>query len=274
VTGFAALPMYDLREVRGATDALWRGLARHLRAAGIPDVPEALDRARPHEEQWSDPRLLFGQTCGYPLVRSLRGKVRVVATPCHDVPGCESGAYASVVVVAEASQTRTLDDLRGAAFAMNDRGSHSGANAIAALIAPLATPGAPFFSSVRLTGDHVASIAAVAAGEADVASIDGVTHALLTQHRPRALDGTRVLCATASAPAPPYVTSARTTDDDLARIRDALAAAMADPALASARAELLLRGVRVLPEASYERIAELEALHADKDVLPAGRFRS
>ena len=35
----ASLPMYDLPETRSATDALWAGIARHLRAEGVAEVP-------------------------------------------------------------------------------------------------------------------------------------------------------------------------------------------------------------------------------------------
>src|SRR6185437_2123523 len=40
----ASLPMYDFPEVRGATDAWWAGLARHLEHAGVTEVPAALLR--------------------------------------------------------------------------------------------------------------------------------------------------------------------------------------------------------------------------------------
>ena len=42
---------------------------------------------------------------------------------------------------------------------------------------------------VTVTGAHVHSLAALQAGEADVAAIDGVTYALLEHHRPQLLDG-------------------------------------------------------------------------------------
>ena len=62
-------------------------------------------------------------------------------------------------------------------------------SALRALIAPHAASGR-FFAEVRVSGAHSASLAMVARGEADVAAIDCVVHALLARHRPGALHGT------------------------------------------------------------------------------------
>ena len=108
------------------------------------------------------------------------------------------------------------------------------------------------------SGGHPNSLALVAAGDADVCAADCVSYALLARHRPAALDGLRSLGHTPSAPGLPYVTKATTDDDTLARLRNGLFAALADPGLAAARADLLIRGADVLPEAAYERIVDLE----------------
>jgi ABC-type phosphate/phosphonate transport system substrate-binding protein len=247
----ASLGMYDLDETREATDALWRGIARALRAEGAAGVPDALDRARPLEDAWGDPSLLLAQICGFPLVHGFARSVRVVAAPCHAVSGCEEGQYRSVVVLREGAPL----ELRGVVAAVNDPASHSGHNALFALAGPV-------FSAVRVTGSHFASLAAVANGDADVAAIDCVTHALLARHRPRALEGTRVALATDLAPAPPYVTRASASDDDVARLRAALARAFADPSLADARDALLLTGVSPCDERPYAKILEVERSYA------------
>ena len=38
----ASLPMYDFPEIRWATDALWQGIARHLRRHGVDGIPSRL----------------------------------------------------------------------------------------------------------------------------------------------------------------------------------------------------------------------------------------
>ena len=257
----ASLPMYDLPEVRPALDALWAGLARHLAREGVPDVPSVLAHGAPLEILCSGPDLLFGQCCGFDLVNGYAGALRPLATPCYDAPGCMGPAYASIVVVAEDSPARKLEDLRGGVCALNGWNSHSGMSALRALIAPLSRD-VRFFARIEVSGSHRASLAMVARGEADVAAIDCVVHALLARHRPGAVAGTRALGHTAKAPAPPFVTGAVADDATVARLRSALCRAFDDPSLEVARADLLLAGLEVRPLAAYGRIKGFERFAA------------
>ena len=52
----ASLPMYDWPEVRGATDAWWNGIARHLNVS----IPLSRDDAGPFGNRPFDPRPLCG----------------------------------------------------------------------------------------------------------------------------------------------------------------------------------------------------------------------
>jgi ABC-type phosphate/phosphonate transport system substrate-binding protein len=255
--GPASLPMYDLPEVRPAQAALWAGLARHLTREGVAEVPAALAHDQPVAALWSRPDLLLSQCCGYDLVNAFAGTLRPLATPCYDAPGCAGPRYLSIVVVAEDSTARGLEDLRGAVCAINSRQSHSDMNALRALIAPLGRDGR-FFRAVELSGAHSASLAMVARGEADVAAIDCVVHALLARQRPTALAGTRPLVHTASAVAPPFVTHARASSEVVGRLQSALVQAFADSALAAALEDLLLAGIEILPRAAYVRIKAFE----------------
>jgi ABC-type phosphate/phosphonate transport system substrate-binding protein len=253
----ASLPMYDLPELRAATDAWWQGLARAFRREGIADVPASLDRRPTYQEVWLARDLLFSQTCGYPLTHALAGRVELVATPCYSADGCQGTNYRSFVVVAADGPVRALEDLRGLRCVINGLDSQSGSNALRALVAPLARDGR-FFGSVAISGGHRASLARVASGQADVAAIDCVTHGLLARHRPQALAGTRVLCHTASAPGLPYVTGAGAGADLVRSLRSGLERAFADSELAAARDALMLGGVAVLPLSAYDRIAQME----------------
>lgn len=253
----ASLPMYDLPEVRPALDTLWAGIARHLKRARIKDVPPALAHDTPVDALWSDPALLLSQCCGYDIIHRYAGRLRPIATPRYDAPGCRGSDFVSLIVVAADSDAHAPADLRGTVCAINGPHSHSGMNALRALVAPFSRDGR-FFSSVVESGSHLASLAAVARGEADIAAIDCVTHALLARHRPGALAGTRVLCQSEPAPGLPIVARIDHGAPFAERLRAALANAVNDPDLATARDDLLLGGVDVLPDAAYERIAELE----------------
>lgn len=251
-----SLPMYDFPEVRASTDALWHGIAARLERSGVRDVPKQLTRDV-EEAVWCSGDLLLSQTCGYPLTHRLAGVVEVVATPAYSAEGCDGPEYCSLVVVSENNDAEDLAAMRGSVCAYNRRDSHSGYNALRAAIAPLAG-GEAFFARTVESGAHADSIALVGRAHADVCAVDCVTHALIARYRPRLLDGTRVMCATARAPGLPYVTRAGAGRAQLERLRDALNSVFSDPALAEAREALLLTGYDVLDSDAYRRIDEME----------------
>jgi ABC-type phosphate/phosphonate transport system substrate-binding protein len=250
--------MYDLPELREATDALWRAIASALGRRGVRDVPSAVDRDCGLAAAWCDPRLLLSQTCGYVLTHTLAGRVRVVATPCYRASGCAGSRYCSFLMVARGSRFRELVDLRGAVAAFNNDDSHSGMNALRHAVAPHAQGGRFFARAVR-SGGHRASLEAVAGGRADVAAIDCVTFALLERAAPELVGATRIIGETASAPALPLVTRAAASDDDLATLRAAVAQACSDLD-ATTRIALRLDGIEIVPASAY---AEIDALEAD-----------
>ncbi len=252
----ACLPMYDLPEVRAHTDRLWCALAAHLRAAGVTELPEALERGHGVDALLA-PDLLLGQTCGYPLTHALAGRVRYLATPCYTARGCAGGFYRSAFVVRTGDGARHLADTRGGVFAFNGRDSQSGWNAPRLALARVAG-GQPMFRALLESGAHARSLAAVAAGDADLCAVDGVTLALLQHHRRGALDDLRVLAWTEPAPGLPWVTRAGADDRLLRTLRGALAAVLADRRLRESTRALLLDGIEVLPVACYERLVDME----------------
>ena len=166
----AALPMYDFDFVAEANNALWAAIAGRLEEAGVRS-PKRLTRGGDLAAQWRDPGLVFGQTCGYPYVRGLRGAVALVATPEYAFLGCEGAAHRSFLVRRASDARRDLAEFRGARAAINGWDSNTGMNLFRATIASVARR-APFFGAVVTTGSHEASLAAVAEGRADLASID------------------------------------------------------------------------------------------------------
>ena len=172
----ASLPMYDLPEVRGTLDDLWDGLARHLRREGVADVPDRIVHDRPFRELWNDPDLRFSQCCGYDLVNAYAETLRPIATPHFDAPECEGCEYASVIVVAEDCTAKDVLEMRDTVCVVNEHDSHSGMNALRALVAPASRDGR-FFSRVETSGAHAASIELVKNRGADIAAIDKIGRA-------------------------------------------------------------------------------------------------
>lgn len=241
----ASLPMYDWPELRDATDAWWHGIRGHL--GGGPNLSRRAD----YSTLWSDPQLLLSQTCGYPFTHEFKGRLKLVATPHYAADGCAGPVYCSLIL---ARQAMPLTELRGATAAVNNPDSMSGMLALQLVFAPLARNGV-FFGKVIETGSHLASLAAVRDGLANVCAIDAVGVALARAAIPDLLRGLVEIGRSPPVPGLPYVTVA----GDIDRLRAALAAAFADPALASVRAMLLLEGYSILTESDYDRIVDLEA---------------
>jgi len=231
--------MYDFPEITGAHERLWRrfvGLTRGSEDA--TDVP-------------------LTQVCGYPLRTSLHGRFDTIGLPIYDVPFSSGASHCGLVVVAAATSHATLEDLRGTRFALNAWDSNTGMNLPRRLFAPLARR-SRFFSDVVETGSHLASLAAVQSGTAEVASIDNVTFALLAEHRPAAVEGVRILARTASSPTPPFVAPAPLDPHTKALLYDALAASIHESRRGSARNALRLSGIEPASIATYDPLLRLQ----------------
>ena len=126
-------------------------------------------------------------------------------------------------------------------------------NLFRAAIAPVAR-GALFFSAIIVTGSHEASVAAVAEGVADLASIDCVSFALLKRGRPELIERVAIVAQSRLSPGLPFIAAAGLPQATIAAVREALFAALKDPDLAEARAALGLKGARVATPADYDRV--------------------
>jgi ABC-type phosphate/phosphonate transport system substrate-binding protein len=265
-TMLASLPMYDWPEIREDTDRFWAVLARELGVSGL------LWRGADYKATWQNPELLFSQTCGYPFTHTLRGQVKLVATPHYVADGCEGPNYCSILF---AREVKPLNAFRGAKPAYNSADSMSGMLALKLAFAPYAEHGR-FFKSAIETGSHIASLQTVQSGVADVCAIDCVCVALAKKYRPSLLQGLHEIGRSPSVPGLPFITHL----DDVTNLRAALLRVFRDESLQDTRSRLLLSGVSVLPEQDYDKIVELESAMEQQgglfltslsgaDVLPA-----
>ena len=257
---FAALPMYEYPWVRLANDQLWTGLRAALRDEGI-QAPEHLTRGVDLMTLWGDPRLLFAQACGYPLMTSLRGRVRVIAAPTYGFEGCGLGEHCSFLMARRTDARASIPDFRTARAAVNARDSNTGMNLFRAAVAPWAA-GPRFFSQVAETGSHYASLEAVAMDQADLAAVDCVSFGLISQGAPDLAAKMRIIARSANSPTLPFVSSAGLGAKVHAALRRGLGRIVQDPDLAAARAQLGWRGIIDREESGYAvimRIAEESA---------------
>lgn len=257
----ASLGMYDFPWLRDAIEALWAAIAGRLAGAGIADVPAGLDRDRPPEAAWTDPRLLLGQTCGYPLVTTLRDSVQVVATPCYDLPGCAGFWHRSFVIVRDDDTVSKLSDLRGRRCAFNAPDSNTGMNLLRATLASL-PDGRDFVTDLVRTGAHLESIRAVQEARADFAAVDCVTYGLTLRDRPDLAGETRVLAWTPGSPALPLITGRGTTAPELETIRGIIT----DPNLAPLWRPLGVSRVVATSFATYKPVEALASIAAEAGI--------
>ena len=249
-----SMPMYDLPETRDLIEAFWQGLRLHLQREGFSGLPRRVSHAAVFD-LWNNPDLLLSQCCGFDLLERYADRLLPVATPHYGAPGCEGSDYSSAVLVADHVLVDDVLDMAGAVCVINGWESHSGMNSLRALVAPKNRDG-KFFSVVKASGGHAASIDMLRRKEADVTAIDCVTYALIECYRPAALAGTRRLGLTYSAPAIPYVTRTSVDEDTIRRLRAGLFSAFADPSLVDVRRGLYLKSLEELSLSEYSRITD------------------
>ena len=259
----ASLPIYNLPELREANEAFWDALAGLLRQDGVTGVPERLAPDGPSVPDRIGAEVLFTQTCGYPLHTIYHGQHKLLGVPAYDAPGCEARgiagpAHCAFFVVRQGDPARTLAELRGRIFACNSRHSNTGINLPRRSLADVAG-GRPFFARVVETGSHAASMALVQDGGADAAAVDNLTYAFHADHRPAALAGLHVLCATLASPAIPFVTSSATPPDTVAALRRALAIVSQDREFAAVRQSLRLCGILPPQRSDYTLLLRYES---------------
>ncbi|USX29037.1 PhnD/SsuA/transferrin family substrate-binding protein [Oxalobacteraceae bacterium OTU3CINTB1] len=250
MTWIAALPMYNVSERLGQA---YEGLL----AALAEEAGQVVSLASPSDLPafWRQRDLLLSQTCGYPYMTQLRGKVTLVATPCYDFAGCSGSDYSSVIVVREGAEVDVLTDAVGLVAAINDSSSNSGMNVLRHAVAPLAR-GGRFFGKVIQSGSHAASVRMVRQGAADIAAVDCVTWGYLAREDSGAVRGLKVLRYSVASPGLPLIAGGGVEEALVVRLRGSL---LRPSARVRALMEVLsIRGFEYRDDADYARILQLQ----------------
>ena len=250
-----SFPLYNIPEMHAAFRAFWHRLRALAAERGVAGLPEEPDQSAPAVPDRIGGEVAFTQVCGFPLMTRLGGQAKFLMTPVYDAPGCAGPTHTAFFVVRADATFRTLEDLRGRMIAFNSVMSNSGMNLPRRAIAAIAG-GKPFFGRRLITGSQAASVEAVVKGDADVATIDCVTDAVLRRHRPEFMQGIRVLAECARSPSLPFVTSAETSECDAEILRHCLAALPRTPDGAVACQGLLIRDFVRLSEDDYKPVIE------------------
>lgn len=263
MTKLLSLPMYDVHHPD--TEALLKVLRQLLTEEGL-EGDEALYR-QPEDRltHWRDPELLLSQTCGYPL-RALLPEVQVVGTFNYQAAGCESFHYSSHLVVKAADAGKTLADFRDKRVACNSEDSQSGYHCLRTLVAPLQHEGR-FFSEIVFSGSHRDSLEKLTTDQADIAAIDAVTWALVSQHEPERVAGLISLGTTPFIPGLPMITSAHTSPQTLEKLRRVLTRLVTEPEWRHVCEPLLIKDFTVTEREDYQPISDNVAQAAASALL-------
>jgi ABC-type phosphate/phosphonate transport system substrate-binding protein len=215
--------MYDWPELRADTDGFWQILRKHFTRAGF-DAPEVLEHVDDETQGWLEPELLFSQTCGYPFISRLEGKVELLGTPHFDIEGWQGATYRSAVIVRRDFGAENLDDCRGSRFAFNSKNSLSGYRCMT----PLTGRPEDWFANLVKSGGHRFSAEMVANGEADIAAIDAMCWHLFGHCQPQLAAQLRVLQWTPPLPGLPFITNRHWSHGDLEWLKTCLAEAISE----------------------------------------------
>lgn len=191
--------------------------------------------------------------CGLPYVRRA-AQLEPLAAPVQ--AGARYGGrpvYFSDVVVGRASPYRHFADLRGARWAYNEPGSFSGYEVARAHLASLGAR-AGFFGRAVASGAHLASLALVAAGEADAAAIDSTVLDLALRDDPGLAARVRPVAELGPSPAPPFVAARALPAALRAALRQALAELHEDEAGRAALARGGLARFAPVADADYDPV--------------------
>lgn len=156
--------------------------------------------------------------CGLPYA-GLDGVEALVAPA---LAGDAAPVYWSDVVARPGDAAAAIQDFAGRRLAINEPGSHSGANVVLATLAERGIA-AGAFAEVVETGSHAASLAAVREDRADVAAIDSHVLAAI------GADGIEVIERLGPSPSPPLAAGAGLGADRREEIRATLTALPPSP---------------------------------------------
>lgn len=174
---FAQLAMYPMTYLTEAYDLLWDRLRREMATAGVDGLPDAVAWERDLHDAWLDPDAVITQTCGWPLVTALEGKVALIGSFDVVAPFASGGSYRSVLVSSKPLSAREWRERGDCRLVANNPDSLSG-------WVSLSWAWGERLDDVPFTGAHVTSIHEIAEGRADLASIDAVTFEHVVTHEP------------------------------------------------------------------------------------------
>lgn len=167
--------------------------------------------------------------------------------------------YFSDVVVRADSSFHGFADLRGARWAYNNIGSHSGYNITRYHLARLGEEG-NFFGRVVEAGSHQRSLAMILAGEIDAAAIDSTVLETELLLRPEIAGQIRIVERLGPSPIPPWAVRREVPSALAVEIRRVFVEMHADSVGAALLAQAQMRHFVPVTDSDYDPIRRMAAL--------------
>ncbi|MBI3957894.1 MAG: PhnD/SsuA/transferrin family substrate-binding protein, partial [Chloroflexi bacterium] len=217
--------------------------------------------------RWQDREALFDRSdaqlawlCGLAYAEkrySHAAPIELLAAPVMNAPHYAGRpVYFSDVVVGADSPLRCFADLRGARWAYNNPGSHSGYNITRYHLAKLGEDGS-FFGRVVESGSHQRSLALLLAGEIDASAIDSTVLETELLLRPELAGQVRIIERLGPSPIPPWVLRREVSPILAAEIRRCFVEMNNDPAGAALLAQAQMLRFAPVTDSDYDPIRQM-----------------
>lgn len=195
--------------------------------------------------------------CGLPYVWRAdepEPRIQLLAAPVMRAPRYDDRPiYFSDVVVRRDSAFRTFADLRGASWAYNEPGSHSGYNVVRYHLATLGEV-SEYFGRVIESGSHQTSLQMILEGNIDASAIDSTVLEMEVERDPDIRSQLRVIDTLGPSPIPPWVVLRNLPWETRESMQEALVSMHEDP-----------RGREILAQGPVARFARV--VDSDYDAI-------
>ena len=227
--------------------AVTRYLAQRLRVSTefIVEIPW-----QERESQLDAGQIQVAWLCGLPYVlKADRADPAIELLVAPVMRGARYGdqpVYYSDVVSRRDSRFSTFADLRGASWAYNEPGSHSGYNVVRYHLAMLGETSG-YFGRVIESGAHQVSLQMILDGRIDASAIDSTVLEQEIRRDPAIRSKVRILETLGPSPIPPWVVQRNLSPDLRSNVRDLLLGMHQEP-----------EGREVLANGQITRFAHVE----------------
>jgi phosphonate transport system substrate-binding protein len=245
-------------------DFIIAAIAAYLEARLGLAVAAVLDVPWQERERLLDAgEVQIGWICGLPYVRKASKqplRFELLAAPVmRGERYLRRPIYFSDVVVRSSSHFHSFADLRGASWAYNEPGSHSGYSLTRYHLAMLQEKEA-YFSSVVAAGSHQAALALVLQGRIDASAIDSTVLEQAIRDQPAIGRQIRIVETFGPSPIPPLVIGRAVPSDLAKKIRELVLTMQHDPTGQKVLQAADIARFVLVSDADYDMIREMERL--------------